>query len=111
MATMMVATLLGCTPREEGAAGGAVMGALLGAVVGNQTGDSREGAAIGAVAGTIVGYHIGKAQEGSQSRVVADRLSVDCPYCSYNMGLPSSAGPGDIIECPNCHNEFVLRAH
>jgi len=112
LATVMVATLLGCTPEEQGAVGGAAMGAVLGAVVGNQSGDSREGAAIGALAGTIVGYEIGKAQANNQQgRVVAERQSVVCPYCSYQMGLPGNAQPGDIIECPNCHNEFVLRAY
>jgi outer membrane lipoprotein SlyB len=111
LATVMVVGLFGCTSEEQGAAGGAVMGALLGAVVGNQTGNSREGAAVGALAGTIVGYHIGKAEGNNQGRVVAERLSVVCPYCSYQMGLPGNAQPGDIIECPNCHNEFVLRAY
>jgi hypothetical protein len=111
LATVMVAALLGCTPEEQGAVGGAAMGAVLGAVVGNQSGDSREGAAIGALAGTIVGYHIGKAQGNANRAMQAERLSVVCPYCNYQMGLPANAQPGDIIGCPNCNNEFVLRAY
>jgi hypothetical protein len=102
--------LVGCTSEEQGVAGGAAMGALLGAVVGNQTDNSWEGAAVGALAGSIVGYHIGKAEGNSQRVYEAEQLSVVCPYCRYQMGLPSNARPGNIIECPSCHNDFVLRA-
>ena len=106
LATALVVGLFGCTAEEQGTAGGAALGAILGAVVGNQSGNSREGAAIGALAGTIVGYHIGKAQ-GDNAR--PQQLSVVCPHCRYELGLPPDAGPGDIVECPNCHNDFVLR--
>ena len=102
----LAAGLVGCTAEEEGVAGGAALGAILGAVVGNQSGDSWEGAAIGALAGTIVGYHIGKAQGDNAP---TQQLSVVCPHCRYELGLPADAGPGDIVECPNCHNDFVLR--
>lgn len=102
--------LVGCTAEEQGVAGGAAMGAILGAVVGNQSGHSKEGAAIGALAGTIVGYHIGKAEGNANRGFEAEQLSVVCPHCRYQMGLPLKARPGDIIECPNCHNDFVLRA-
>jgi hypothetical protein len=111
VAIALVASLfVGCTPEGQGAAGGAAMGALLGAVVGNQTDNSWEGAAVGALAGTIVGYHIGKAQGDAQRAMEGQQLSVLCPYCRYHMGLPHEARPGDIIECPHCHNDFVLRA-
>jgi uncharacterized Zn-finger protein len=88
-----------------------VLGGVLGAVVGNQTDNSWEGAAVGALAGSIVGYHIGKAEGNTQRTVEAQQLSVSCPYCQYHMWLPINARPGNIIECPNCHNEFVLRAY
>ena len=106
LAAALVVGLAGCTAEEQGLAGGAAMGAVLGAVVGNQTGDSWEGAAIGAIAGSIAGYHIGKAQGDATE---AQSLSVNCPNCRYHMGLPNHATVGDIIECPNCRNDFVLR--
>ena len=106
LAVAFTLPLVGCTAEEQGAAGGAALGAVLGAVVGNQSGHSREGAAIGALAGTIVGYHIGKAQGDRQPEPL---LSVHCPHCRYHMGLPADARAGDIVECPNCHNDFVLR--
>ena len=110
-AIALTVSLLGCTAEEQGVAGGAAMGAVLGAVVGNQTDNSWEGAAVGALAGSIVGYHIGKAQGDSERVYVAEPLTVVCPYCRYHMGLPHNARSGNIIECPSCHNDFVLRAH
>jgi uncharacterized protein YcfJ len=102
--------LIGCTAEEQGVVGGAAMGAVLGAVVGNQTDNSWEGAAVGALAGSIVGYHIGKAQGDADTALEGHQLSVVCPYCRYHMGLPDEAKPGNIIECPSCHKDFVLRA-
>ena len=109
LAVAFTLTMIGCTAEEQGAAGGAAMGAVLGAVVGNQSNHSWEGAAIGALAGTIVGYHIGKAEGDAQRALDAQQLSVYCPHCNYHMGLPANARAGDIVECPNCHNDFVLR--
>jgi hypothetical protein len=71
----------GCTPTQQGAAGGAAIGAGAGALIGNQTGRAGEGALIGAAVGGLSGALIGNQSE-NQYRQGYDRGRYDA-YRGY----------------------------
>lgn len=66
---MVLATIVGCTPTEQGATIGAASGAAIGGAVSGKVGGALAGAAIGGVAGAL----IGRASEGSGQCYYRDR--------------------------------------
>ena len=70
---IVMATALGCTTAQKGAAIGGGTGAVAGGVIGHQSGHKVEGAAIGGAVGAISGA------------VVGEQLDTRfCPECGRN---------------------------